>query len=391
MYDLYDPHHRQEPHSDPWGPYSDTRWATQDERSRAEATLEVSPDGRNLSKEQKAKLLTDERIRGKAGFAATRIRAHYGNALDVPQMTAEERAAKLDLSNDDGRIAALSRMRQNGEPMSKDGAFRCGASSLVGGMVYGGGKQGVQMLLAAMVADRSKLKRPDGGKDEQPWMDDELKKLMGKLKDEDGKLTMGDLDLIQSKTYEFFKDQKPGKPGQEKGEGLSGKDLQKFIAGHKDIKKLFADKDMALNGIDLTGDGRSEHMVLGIGHERLDGGRAQMIYDPQARQNKENWGDWMSQEDREKIYLEERKKMQAEFDRVNARAGKDKRWEKDLDKLRAQLDERVHNRQYAYKHGSQIVTDVNELRDYRKATDYEANANKVIDHDAQTKPFDGMY
>lgn len=352
------------PAEDPFGPYSDVWGPSASEQADKQAQFELDPAWKDLSEEQRQKALNSG---PGTGFAATRIGRHYGLQTNVPQMTQAERDQVLDLSTDDGRLGALSQMRQNANPLDPNGAMRCGASSLVGGALYGGGKQGLKTLLDSMAADRKKAGLP-------PLAGEDLDLIRKKLDDPAAKLTMGDLDVLQQQTYDHFR---AGK------DGLNGRGMKDFIQNHKGMKDMFAAKDMGLDGIDLSGDGRSEHLVLGIGRDR--NGNRRMVYDPQARQDKEGWGDYMDSAKVEALHYEERAKMQARFDAVNARAGDEKfDYAKEIDKLNAELDANVRMRQYAYKHDSQLITDQGELRDYAQATDYRVGAKGIEEHDAQT-------
>lgn len=354
------------PSEDPFSPYSDVWGPSPYERSQREALLSSDPAWKEMSPEARERALS--KSGPGMGFAATRIGRHYGLTNDVPQMTAAERDQELDLSSEDGRLGVLATMRQNADPLDPNGGMRCGASSLVGGALYGGGKEGLKTLLDSMAADRKKQGLPPlGGK--------ELEAVQKKLSDPQAKLTRGDLDVIQGQTYEHFRNGK---------DGVSGRGMQDFVTQHKGMKDLFAAKDLGLEGIDLSGDGRSDHLVLGIGHDAR--GNRRMVYDPQARQDKEGWGDYMDPAKVESLHYEERAKMQAKFDAVNARAGDDGfDYGKAIDALNAELDGNVRMRQFGYRHDSQLVVDPNELRDYAQATDYRVTAKGLQEHDAQTQ------
>jgi hypothetical protein len=351
--------------------------------------------------------LTEEQLRdkviGKEGFASTRIRSHYGDPNDVPQMTPEEANKEVDLSTPEAREKALGGMRQNANPLDPNGGMQCGASALVGGALYGGGNDGIKMLLQAEMADRAKEKISD--KDPKaPWMSDDLKKIMAKLNDPNAKLTQGELATVQSKTYDQFQAEnltgkKDADPNDPLNGGLNGKKLNDFIGRHKDIQKMFADKDMGLDSIDLNGDGKGDHLVLGIGHEHnMESGKQSrsMVFDPQARQDKRDSGDYMSSDSIEKLNTEERAKLQGEWDRIGKiPPEKSADYEAEYDKLSAKQAVNVKTRQFAYKNDTQLIKGDAELADYRKATDYEANGNpKVRDLNAQTKaenPYDWYF
>ena len=306
------------------------------------------------------------------GMASSRISRHYGAAGDPSQMTPEERSQELDLHTDEGRLAALGNMRQNADPISKEGGMRCGASSLVGGVVYGGGKQGVQVLLDSIAKERS-------AKGLDPMKADGLEALRERLADPDAKLTMGDLDVASSATYRHF---------ELEGGGTNGRDLQKFIENNEKIKEMFENRNMGLDSIDTSGNGRGNHLVLGIGKNR--NGQRDMIFDPQARQDKENWGQFMDPAQVEQIRLEEHQAMakQKRYQKLQEMDPYDKHgiWRQELDAMNQARDDKIYKRQYKYKHDSQLVTNASELRDYHLATDYRATAGGVEELDAQTYP-----
>ncbi|MGE5182939.1 MAG: hypothetical protein ACM31C_12790 [Acidobacteriota bacterium] len=386
-------------------PYSDRRMLTEHDRDHLKTRYELA-EGTAKGDEDYAKL-SDQQIReraiGKEGFAGTRINAHYADPNDVPQLKPEELAQPVDLSSKDARAKALSQLTQNAaNPLEQDSNMQCGASAMLGAAMYGGGNDGVKALLNAMVQDHMKEKIVD--KDAKaPWMDEDFKKILKKLDTPGVQLTRGDLALIQSKTYQHFQAENlKGKPSADPSDpangGLVGGKLNEFIARHKDIDKMFKDNDMGLDSIDLNGVGTGSHLVLGIGHGRdLTGASNEttrdMIFDPQARQDKRDWGQFMSSDTLDKIHWEERAKMQADFDRL--KTVDSKLWESEYDKLQQQLQARIVARQFAYKSDSQLITNQQELNDYRKATTYEANGDaKLKMHKSQTKaenPFDWMF
>lgn len=387
-------------------PYSDRRMLTSYDRDHLKERFELAEGNKAKGDEDYANL-TDQQIReraiGKEGFAGTRINAHYGDPQDVPQLKPEEAAQPVDLSNKDTRAKALSQLTQNAAgPLEQDSNMQCGASAMLGAAMYGGGNDGVKALLNAMMADHVKDKIVD--KDAKaPWLDDDFKKILKKLDTPGVQLTRGDLATIQSKTYQHFQAENlKGKPNADPSDpnngGLVGAKLNDFIARHKDINKMFKDNDMGLDSIDLNGSGTGSHLVLGIGHHHdLSGvsheATRDMIFDPQARQDKRDWGQFMSSDTLDKIHWEERAKMQGDFDKLKGLEGK--AWELEHDRLQAQLDARVTARQFAYKSDSQLITNQQELNDYRKATAYEANGDpKLKLHKSQTKaenPYDWMF
>lgn len=356
-------------------PYSDLTGPSPHEREERRMLAEMDPNFQSLPKEEKDRLLSKN---GPGyGFAATRIGRHYGGQTDIPGMTEAERNRPLDLDSDEGRLGALSGMRQNGNSVDPNGGMRCGASSMVGAALYGGGKQGLQTLLDSMAEDRKKAGLP-------PLSGEGLEAVKKKLADPQAKITPGDLDTLQSATYEHFS---AGK------DGVNGRKMNDFVQGHKGMRDMFAAKDMGLDGIDLSGDGRSEHLVLGIGHDRS--GNRKMVYDPQGRQDKEGWGDYMDSAKVEELRRAEKAKMQAKYDALNqkedAEAGKwffkDENFDyvKEMDLLDAQVEANVRTQQFAYRHDSQLIVDPGELRDYGQATDYRVGAKGIQEHDAQTK------
>jgi hypothetical protein len=261
--------------------------------------------------------------------------------------------------------------------------------------MYGDGAQGIEKLVQAMEEARKKEKGYDAKKD--PGMDEDLAGLMARIKD--GKdLTMGDLDMMQGKTFDFLQKMqgiKPRQPGDPVLKGLDGKQITSFIAQSPALKKMFEEKEMGLDSIDLSGDGRGEHIVLGIGRDNMGPkGTRSMIYDPYARQDKRNSGQYMKYDDVEAIRRDERAKMQNEYTEI---------WDSDMsteqklaaaEKLDEKVQEQTHARQYAYKPASQLVTSHAELGDYARATDYQGTGTGTRDLKAQTeaeRPFLGMY
>jgi hypothetical protein len=392
-------------------PYSDRRMVTDREREQLRVRFEEAQPqvvrgdhgDHKVGDETFEKLNEQEihdRIIGKVGFAGTRINSHYGAQTDVPQLKPEELNEAVDLSSKDARMKALSKLTQNGaNPLETDSAMQCGASAMLGAAMYGGGNDGIKSLLHAMMADHAQDKIVD--KDAKaPWMDEDFKKLVAKLDQPNAQLTRGDLATIQSKTYQHFQAEKlAGKkdndPSDPANGGLVGGKLNDFVGRHKDIQKMFKDNDMGLDSIDLEGTGTGGHLVLGIGHHHDMMGSGETtrdtIFDPQARQDKRDWGDFMSSDTLDKIRWDERAAMQADFDKLKSidtsnPAGRSV-WAGKYDQLQQQLQERIHTRQFAYKADSQLITDQHELNDYRKATAYEANGDsKLKTHKSQTKP-----
>lgn len=389
-------------------PYSDRRMLTQHDltalREKYDQTFpSVSPEFRDHPEghregDLKYNALSEQEIHdqaiGKIGFSGTRIMQHYGDPSAVPQLTKKELDEPVDLTSKEARMKALSQLTQNAaNPLEADSGMQCGASTMLGAAMYGGGNEGVKKLLDAMIADHAKEKIVD--KDAKaPWMDEDFKKVLAKLKDPNVQLTRGDLAEIQSKSYQHFKAENlAGKKNTDVDDpangGLVVDKLNQFIGRHKDISKMFKDNDMGLDSIDHAGVGRPNHFVLGIGHHHdFTGGNEttrDMVFDPQARQDKRDWGDFMSSDTQDKVRSEERAKMQGDFDKLKGLEGK--AWETQYDKLQTQLDFAVHQRQWAYKSDSQLVTDQHELTDYRKATTSEANGDpKLKLHKSQTKP-----
>ena len=124
-----------------------------------------------------------------------------------------------------------------------------------------------------------------------------------------------------------------------------------------------------------------------------------MVYDPQARQLKEGWGDYMDPGKVDDIRAAEKAKRKADYDALTRKFDenedawffKDDNFDyvKEMDKIDAEVEAKVREQQYAYKHDSQLVVDPGELRDYGQATDYRVGAKGIEEHDAQTKATPG--
>lgn len=144
------------------------------------------------------------------------------------------------LDTPDARIKAVAKLTQQ---QSADSASeeKCGASSIVGGVLLASGKDGLVTLMNAM-----ENRTDAAGK---KAMDQEFKKLREEIKN--GKpITVGDMHMLQSALYDEMKVDIAGEdPGNGAEAGVKMETMQSFIHGDEKLAKLFAENHMDIEGI----------------------------------------------------------------------------------------------------------------------------------------------
>jgi hypothetical protein len=171
-----------------------------------------------------------------AEVAAYSVGQHYEDAgKPLP-----DGAPLGNLDSPDARIKAVAKLtqQQNADSASEE---KCGASSIVGGVLLAGGTDGLVTLMDAM-----EKRTDDAGK---KVMNDEFKKLREEIKK--GKpITVGDMHMLQSALYDEMKVDIAGEdPGNGAEAGVKKETMDDFIHGDEKLSKLFAENHMEIEGI----------------------------------------------------------------------------------------------------------------------------------------------
>jgi hypothetical protein len=221
----------------------------------------------------------DERAGGVGARAsATRhITSHYETGaqdIDLDKV--------VHMSSDKQRYEALNELTQN-----RKGAFgdECGSTVLLAGSLLAGGEGGISTLIDSVEA--FKKKSADGKLSDVDLREmkelDQLKKRIAKGED----LTAKDLQMVSGDVNQLMAVTNPdGSTG-----GLTDKQLSQLMATSPELRKMWKNKDLSYDSIDISGTGEGSHAVLGIGHGEDDKehkGPHQAVYDPLHRTTRDH-------------------------------------------------------------------------------------------------------
>jgi hypothetical protein len=192
----------------------------------------------------------------------------------------------VDLSSPEARDRALNQMTQNaGRDGDATGESRCGAASIVGGMLKAEGGKGVSTLIDTIERMDSDPNMSAKDKKAELKMLEDIKKRAGT-----NKLNFEDLSNLQEKLYGRMRHemvernaawnaQHPNqKPRETKNPGLDELEMREFL--HRgEINEVFDKNDMGIDYIDNNGSGMAHHYVL----EMRKQGKPSSVYDPYYR------------------------------------------------------------------------------------------------------------
>lgn len=176
----------------------------------------------------------------------------------------------IDLSTEDGRIAALNNMTQDhntstGDPTSEDNAM-CGATSILAGAMLGGGNDGI----SAIIGNMSGL-----GEGDQFFMDAVQEKLAN-----GEALNQDDLYNVQLALHHQLRAQQAANRTVPAGQqGVHHSEIQRYLDGNEALTNIYAENNLSLAYVDNTGaDGSAaNHFVM---RQTDDDGNTSRIYNP---------------------------------------------------------------------------------------------------------------
>lgn len=193
-----------------------------------------------------------------------------------------------DIESPAGRLQTMNMLAQNKDPNDPDydptAGASCTASSLVAGVLYAEGRKGLTTLLSA-------THKP--GEEE----DAKLKALREKLENKSEKLSLGDLQDLQSMVYYRMKDMEGADPETLKKQ-ITSKDpveqgkafvqtttVDKFMeqvipdgdGPQRSIADIFKKSNLEISAIDNDGDAQANHCILRIADEEH---KVVAYYDP---------------------------------------------------------------------------------------------------------------
>lgn len=199
--------------------------------------------------------------------AAYRLsRQHRPNAIDDDFA---DPSAPVNLSDTAARLATLDGFTQNQNSTEGQDQKMCGATALLGGVMLADGERGIETLLTAL----------DGGTSQDPEIASIRKRIAA-----GEAIDRGDLDFVQTHVHRRLMQQEgqdPDRPA-DQTKGIKGDTIRGLLGGNKELRNLFLDNDMSVDGVDLGGENGTQldHWVLSV--KGGDGATA-MVYDPWVR------------------------------------------------------------------------------------------------------------
>lgn len=239
---------------------------------------------RNASGNASQGQLTTASLGSRGGTAmGSRIRPNYDEAVrttgDAP-LHPETRASRLaDLD----RISQLD--RNEDEATSSYDEDRCGSASMVAGVYYANGVDGLRGLVRDMDTYRSRH-----------HLDCESLNPEVRAHLASGNLTRDDINQIQDRLHgtldtrqDDFLTSETGSNGA--GGGIYSGVLDEFRTESPSVRRAFEDNGLSIHNVDTDGDGAANHFVLRGEH----GGRP-FVYDPWSIQGRDGNLDQVTQD-----------------------------------------------------------------------------------------------
>ena len=206
--------------------------------------------------------------------ASGRLDASYDKSLKT------NGSEKLNAESKNTRLVDLDKVSQldsNGDTIADES--RCAASTVVAGMYYSQGAEGIQSLVKDMQAYNKKH-------DLQQPTNFGSKEFQARLKS--GKLTKDDLNQVQEQlhwTLTARQDAVQEANGQAIGlnDGIGSNILKDFVKSSPSTKKAFDDNGLTIAMVDTDKDGGGNHFVLAGKHEG-----SSFVYDPYSNKGPDN-------------------------------------------------------------------------------------------------------
>ena len=222
---------------------------------------------------------------------AGRLDATYDKTLKTngaDRLNSESKTTRL---ND---LDKVSQLDGNGETLADEN--RCAASTVVAGMYYAKGGDGIKDLIKDMDAYNKKHDLGQNTKFGSP----EFKKRL-----ESGELTKDDLNQVQENLHWMLmarQDKALEASGKPSGvdDGIGSNVLKDFVKDSANTKKAFDDNGLAIAMVDTDKDGAGNHFVLAGQHEG-----SSFVYDPFSNKGADGGLDQVTQDrDRLRQYRE---------------------------------------------------------------------------------------
>jgi hypothetical protein len=218
-------------------------------------------------------------------------RSAMGIGLGARSMPLAHGTPVEDLESPSGRMKTLNMLSQNRDPDDPNydptGDVACAGASIVGGVLFAEGRKGLATLLAATL---------EPGEEEPA----DVKALREKLEGAGEKLTVGDLQHLQSMVYRKLKEMEGVSDPQKLLDMVTSKDptekarafvtcetIDRFMdaalgdgrdcGGQRTLRGMFQTSRLDIAAVDNDGDGLGNHVVLRIADEE---NQVVAYYDP---------------------------------------------------------------------------------------------------------------